>query len=412
MMADLVVETLRGLRANAFRFGLTASGVFWGTLMLVYLSASSDGYERHFARELEKIGQRIVVLFPGVVSRAHVGQRGSRRLEVKEEDVDRLAALPLVERVAPNTSLGPRLFRANRRTKLVWAYGASEQTGPTRNFAIAQGRGITRADVETNARVVLLGARAATRLFGRAPAVGRTVHVDGVPFTVIGVAAAKGAQLLFIGALDDEVALVPVSTAQQWFSHDRVLDQLVFAPRTREASWDALRRVRELVALRHDVQPDDDGALGAFNVQEPVQIVDALLLALRVFLTTASFVTLAVGAVGVTNVMLVMVGERTREFGLRKALGAPNRALFAQVLAETVAVTLAAGGLGAAVGATFVVLSRAAIDAGAVMQARPDLRVGTIVVVVVLLTATGVVAGLVPARRAARIDPAVALRTT
>jgi putative ABC transport system permease protein len=409
---DLLVETLRGLRANAFRFGLTASGVFWGTLMLTYLAASSDGYDRHFARELEKIGQRIVFLFPGVATKTHVGQRGSRRLEVKREDVDRLALLPLVERVAPNTFLGPRLFRANRRTKLVWTNGASEHTAPTRNFVVAAGRAITRSDVEDNARVVFLGARAATRLFGRGPAVGRTVHVDGVPFTVIGVSEPKGAQLLFMGALDDEVALVPVSTAQQWFSQHRILDQVVFAPRTREASWDALRRVRELLALRHHVKPDDRSALGAFNIQEPVRIVEALLLALRLFLTTASLVTLGVGAVGVTNVMLVMVGERTREFGLRKAIGAPNRALFAQVLAETIAITLVAGGVGGVFGALLVRFSQAMIERGTVMQAVPELNVGTVVMIVVLLAAIGLVAGFVPARRAARIDPAVALRTT
>ena len=409
---DLLVETLHGLRANAFRFGLTASGVFWGALMLTYLSASSDGYDRHFDRELQKIGQRIVFLFPGVATKAHVGQRGSRRLEVKRADVERLGALPLVERVAPNTFLGPRLFRASGKTKLVWTNGASEDTGPTRNFVVAAGRPISRTDVDESARVVFLGATAATRLFGHAPAVGRAVHVEGVPFTVIGVSEPKGAQLLFMGALDDEVALVPITTAQDWFSRDRVLDQVVFAPRTREASWEALHRVRELVALRHHVKPDDRAALGAFNIQEAVQLVEALLLALRLFLTTASLVTLAVGAVGVTNVMLVMVGERTREFGLRKAIGASNRALFAQVLAETVAVTLVAGGLGGLLGAVFVRLAKRAVQAGAVMQAAPELRVSTMVTTVLLLAAIGAVAGLVPARRASRIDPAVALRST
>ena len=204
-MFDLLHETLRGLRAQAFRFGLAALGMAWGTAMLTYLSASSDGYDRHFARELAKIGQRIVFLFPGTISKEKVGQRGARRLEVEREDVERLATLVTVERAAPNSWVGPRVVRAGRRTKLVWLHGASADTARVRNYTVALGRQLTPTDVADTARVVFLGASAASRLFGHAPAVGRIVHVDGVPFTVVGVAARKGEQLIYVGPDDDEV---------------------------------------------------------------------------------------------------------------------------------------------------------------------------------------------------------------
>lgn len=411
MLADLVVETVRGLRAQAFRFGLAALGMAWGVAMLTYLSAASDGYDRHFARELAKIGQRIVFLFPGTVTKATIGQRGARQLELEREDVERLAGLRLVERAAPNSWIGPRVVRAARRTKLVWLLGASADTARVRNYDLGAGRHLSATDVEQTARVVFLGARAAERLFGRAPALGRVVHIDGVPFTVVGVAARKGEQLIYVGPGDDEVAFVPITTAQQWFTHTRRVDQVVFAPRSRQESWEALASVRGLLALHERFRPDDDTALGAFNVQEVVQIVEALLVALRVFLTAASIVTLIAGAVGVTNIMLVMVAERTREFGLRKALGASNRALFVQVMAETLVLTSSAGGLGLLLGWLGVRASTSALSGRATaLQAVPVLSPATTAVVVVTLVVIGIAAGIVPARRATRIDAAVALR--
>ncbi len=410
-MRDMLADTVRGLRAQAFRFGLAGLGVVWGAAMLTYLSASSDGYDQHFARELAKVGQRIVFLFPGVVTKPDVAQRGARLLELERADVKRLAGLHAVESAAPNTWVGPRVVRSLRRTKLVWMHGASEDTTRIRNFAVAAGRSLSATDLVRHSRVVFLGARAAERLFGRAPAVGRTVHVDGVPLVVVGVAARKGEQLLFVGPRDDDVAFVPVTTAQAWFTHTREIDQAIFAPRTRELSWDALRRVRGLMALHHRFRPGDDTALGAFNVQEVIQIVEALLLALRAFLMAASVVTLVAGGVGVMNIMLVMVGERTREFGLQKALGASNAALFGQVLAESVALMTGAGAIGLAIGWLGIRGSAAVIAArGSSLEGVPVFAATTALGIVATLVIIGVAAGLVPARRAARIDPAIALR--
>ena len=151
--------------------------------------------------------------------------------------------------------------------------------------------------------------------------------------------------------------------------------------------------------------------MGAFNVQEVVQIIDGLLLGLRLFLSAASLVTLFVGSVGVMNIMLVMVSERTREIGLRKAIGAPGRAIFLQFLAETLAVTLAAGVVGVLLGWLAVGASAAAIGTGNMLQGPPLLRARTVLFVVVTLIGTGVAAGILPAIRATRIDPAVSLRS-
>jgi putative ABC transport system permease protein len=411
-MVELLLGTARSLRAHAFRFGLTSLGIVWGAAMLTYLSAASDGYDRHFERQLDKLGQRIVFLFPGVVTKQHVGQRGARPVELEREDVDRIAELHAIERAAPNLWLGPRVMRAGGRTKLVFTFGASEDTAPIRNFEAERGRLLSRRDVDLGLDVIVLGARAAERLFGRAPAVGRTVHVEGVPFEVVGIARAKGDQIIYMGPLDDEVALIPFTTARSRFTHSDVIDQMIFAPRTRAGSWDAVRLVRGLLGRHHGFDQDDDSAIGYFNIQEVVDIVHGLLLALRLFLSTASLITLAVGGVGVMNIMLVMVSERTREIGLRKAIGASNRAIFVEILVETLTVTVLAGLIGVAIGWFVVQLSASAIGTGQTMQAAPLLRPSRVVVVFTTLVGVGLATAVLPALRAMRIDPAVARRAT
>ena len=408
---DLLRESLRSLRAHALRFALTSLGIVWGMAMLTYLVASMDGYEQHFAAQVAKIGARIVFLFPGIVTKTQVGNRGARSVKLELKDVDRLPALLEVERAAPNVWVGPRVFRAARRTKLLYTYGVTEDTAVIRGFEVGAGRMISSEDVREAASVVFLGAKAAGRLLGRAPPLGRTVHIDGTPFRVIGVSKAKGEQLLYVGPADDEIALVPVTAAERWLTRSDTVNQVVFAPRTRAESWDALRQARGLLGLHHHFAADDESAMGAFNVQDIVRIIDTLLLGLRIFLSTASLITLFVGAVGVMNIMLVMVSERTREIGLRKAVGASNREVFLQFLTETLAVTVVAGLVGTAIGWLAVRGVAAAVGAGSILQGPPVLRPGAVATIFATLVGVGIVAGLLPARRATRTDPAIALRS-
>ncbi len=411
-MVDLFLATVRSVRAHAFRFGLTSLGIVWGAAMLTYLSASADGFDKHFEGQLDKLGQRIVYLFPGVATKQHIGQRGARPVELEREDIERIAGLDIVERAAPNLWLGPRVMRAAGATRLVFTFGASEDTALVRNFEVERGRLLSRRDVARARNTIVLGARAAARLFGAAPALGRTVHVEGIPFEIVGIARPKGDQILYMGPGDDEIALIPFTTARLWFTRIDVLDQVIFAPRTREGSWDAVRLVRALLGRHHGFRQDDDAAMGYFNIQEVVNIVRGLLLALRVFLNAASLITLAVGGVGVMNIMLAMVSERTREIGLRKAVGASNGAVFVEILAETLAITVLAGLLGIALGWIGVEVSARTIGTGQLMQSAPILRPSRVVIVFTALVAVGLATALLPALRAMRIDPAVALRAS
>jgi putative ABC transport system permease protein len=409
-LATLLREALRSARAHTLRFVLTGLGIVWGVAMLIFLLAAADGSEANFAAQLDEIGPQVIFFFPGKVTKAAVGQRDSRPVELELEDLDRLERLRGVERAAPHVPLGPRLMRAAGRSKLVWVYAVSADTAAIRGYRVHAGRPLRRADVDAGTRVVLLGATAARRLFGAADAIGRTVHVDGLPFTVVGVTAAKEEQIVYVGPADDEVAMIPITTAQRRFVRDDVLSQIVLKPRTREGSWDVTSDARALLGFRHGFRTGDRGAMGDFNVEEVRQIVAPLFLGLRFFLSAASLITLFVGAVGVMNIMLVVVTERTKEIGLRKAVGGSPRAIFAQFLAETLAICVASGAVGAALGALAVAAMARAVGAGSVMNAPPLLLPGRVVMVVATLIVVGIAAGVLPALRAARIDPAVSLR--
>ena len=408
--ASVAREVLRSLQAHALRFGLTALGIIWGVAMLTFLLAAADGYEANFETQLEEIGPRAIFLFPGSVTKQAVGQRGSRPVELELEDLERLERLEGIEHAAPHVPLGPRLMRAAGRSKLVWTYGVSADTPVIRNFRVQSGRPLHREEVEAGARVVLLGAKLARRIFGDAGAVGHVVHIDGLPFTVIGVTAPKDDQVIYIGPADDEVAMVPFTTAERRFLRDDVLTQVVLMPRSRDGSWAATQDARALLGFHHGFRTGDRGAMGDFNVEEIRQLVAPLYMGLRVFLTAASVVTLLVGAVGVMNIMLVVVTERTREIGLRKAIGAPPRAIFVQFLAETLTICVAAGLTGALLGWMAVAAFAQVVGTGSVMNAPPLLLPGRMVMVLTTLVGVGVAAGLLPALRAARVDPAVSLR--
>jgi putative ABC transport system permease protein len=408
---DFLLQTLAAVRAHALRFGLTSLGIAWGAFMLTYSLTTTEGMDRHFRDQLETAGPRVVYVFPGTIIKNRVGERGARPVELEAEDVARLPDFSVIDDAAPNLLLWNQLVRADRRTKLLTVFGVAPVTREIRNFEVAEGRFISGTDLARAARVAFLGSEAATRLFGERPALGRTIHIEGHPFEVCGVAVEKGQQLVGFGGRDDRGVLVPYTTVQRWLGRDDHLNQLVFRPVTRQRSGEGIARVRESVGLHHDFEPSLDTGLSFVNVQDVAQILDRLFSSLDFFLLAAAGITLAVGAVSVTNIMLVVVGERTREIGLRKAVGAPHGAIFRAFLAETALVCIVSGVLGALLGIGLAVAIAHGTPPDQRVISPPRFDLPRIATLVAILVATGIAAGLLPAWRAARIPPAEALRS-
>jgi putative ABC transport system permease protein len=408
---DLLLSTLQSLRAHALRFSLTSLGIVWGAFLLTFLTASMRGTEEHFTRELEEVGPKVVVLWPGSVLENRVGQRGARAVELEGEDVERLGALLAIENASPDLKIWSQIVRAGGRTKLFAVNAVGAEAGAIRNLEPAEGRFLTPLDVERSARVAYLGAVAAERLFGGATALGRRIQIESVSFEVVGVAKPKHDQMIGVNGWDDWIVFVPWTAAQRWLLRSDEVTQVTFAPVRREASREAIRQTREVLALHHDFSPDLDTALSYFDVHEILAIVFGLFTAFRVFLLSAGVVTLGVGAVGVMNIMLVVVGERTAEIGLRKAVGASDRAIFAHFLAEAAAVCGASGLAGALLGIGLTKLVAWLSPPESPLASPPLLDPFAVAVVVTTLVGVGVVAGVLPALRAARIPPAEALRS-
>jgi len=407
---ELVRDTLRSLRAHRLRFALTCLGVVWGAFMLTFLSASMRGVQEHFVGALEQLGPKIVYLFPGSVVDERVGDRDARPVEVEAADVRAIESMRSIEQTAPNVILDSRVVRAGRTTKLLSVQGVGHETAAIRSFETAAGRFISPLDVARAERVAFLGATAADRLFGDAPAVDRRIQIDSIGFRVIGVAELKGPQLIAVHGLDDLAVMIPYTTAQRWFTRSTTFEQVIYAPSTRDASVASIRDTRELIALRKRFDPEIETALYFFDIQEMLKVMAGVFVGLRFFLSAAGVVTLLVGAIGVMNIMLVVVSERANEIGLRKAIGASDREIFVQFLAESAGVSTLSGLLGAALGVALSLYLRAHLPPDGLLGSPAVLDPPAMLIFVSCLVVVGVVAGLAPALRAARIDPAETLR--
>ncbi len=410
MIRDVASSTVRTLRAHALRFGLTSLGIAWGTFMLSYLSATMVGINHHYQQQIINTGPKVIFVFPGTILKDRVGARGARAVKLENDDIAHIAGLDIVERASPNLWLGSRVMRSGRTTKLLWTFGVSAETIRIRNFEAETGRVITPTDTASRARVAFLGHRAKDRLYGAAPALGKTLHSDSIPFRVVGVARKKGAQLMNTNFLDDDHVLIPYTSAQRWFKRSEKHEVLLFDPKTPGQTWDAMDRVRSLLSLIHDFDADDKGAIDFASVQDAMQILELVMGGMRLFLVAAGLVTLLVGAVGVMNIMLVVVGERTKEIGLRKAIGASNRWIFLEFLTEALTMTTLAGVIGAFLGWLAITAAIAVAPKDGTFP-LPVFDGSTLAIITIALMAVGVVSAVVPAMRASRIDPAISLRS-
>ena len=408
-MRELLSEVLRSIGAHKLRFLLTSLGVTWGALMLTFLSAQIGTMNQHFRHELEEIGPKLVMMGRGVVPHARVGERMSRELDLEPQHVERIEALAVVEHASPSIELFNTVVRHGRRTKLLEVVGWDEDGALIRNIGLAEGRFLNRGDIAAARRVAVLGPEARRRLFGDAPALGETLALNGLRFRVIGVSDEKGTQLSNVGNPDDQLVIIPYTTAQRMFQQNDNVYELVLTATTREQSQAAIDAVRGLVSLHEHFDPSTDTSMWAMNYWETLKTLFGMFTALQLFFVIAGLVTLFVGAMGVMNMMLVVVGERTWEIGLRKALGARSRDVFLQFLLEAVIVSGAAGLLGTAGGIAALQLTKGAFARGGIsLTGWPDPL--TTVAITGSLVLVAIVAGVMPALRAARISPAEALR--
>jgi putative ABC transport system permease protein len=416
MLIEIILEAWIALKRNLTRSFLTMLGIVWGIATVTLLIAYGSSFRSILVHGFDAFGKSVVICWPQQTSEQPGGQRAGKKVVIEQADLDLVkATAPLVKHVCRETVNRPGISYGDRMVGTAAVRGVCPEYGEMRNEVPAEGRWIDAADELERRRVIFLGGRVKEQLFSGRPAIGETVEVGGVRFTVIGMMARK-IQLSNYFSSDDDSAWIPYSTAGDLWN-TRYAAVLVFEPIAPQFEKRAMAQVLAAVATRQNFSPTDPKALQMFGRDEFRPVIDALTIGLQVLLAFVGTLTLGIGGVGVMNIMLVSVDERIREIGLRRALGAKKSQIKLQFLAETLLIMILGGAIG--VGLSYLIAWAVGTlpmmgplfedDSG---QGDIHLRISMMTVILssAVLLLVGVASGLVPALRASKLDPVEALR--
>lgn len=411
---ELFRQVFESLLRNKLRTFLTMAGIAWGIASIVLIVAMGDGFKAGQRNNMRSLGENIVILFGGRTASQAGGQRAGRRIRLTYDDVKSIRQeCYLVERVVGEIS------STNRATSS-YNSGAFDTDGvepdfnQLRSVPIAEGRFLSDDDNQQGRRVAIIGVKVKKQLFGqRSDVVGQHIAINSLPFEVIGLLKDKNQNSSY-GSPDEQKIFIPYQTAvrdippKEPFYFDGLLDDIVYKPRSLEGFEETRKQVVKVLARNHRFDPIDESALGIWDTVENARQVDEIFESMTVFLSIVAMVTLSLGGVGVMNIMLVTVSERTREVGLRKALGATRHRILMDFFVEGCVLALVSGTAGWAIAFGL----SAALKNVPMPDAFPGLPVTltTTLISFSALALIAIVSSLLPAWRAASLTPVEALR--
>src|SRR5438270_840378 len=411
MFVDLLHEAYAAMRHNRRRTAMRMLGMAWGIATVVMLLAYGDGFGRACANIFANFGSKLVIVVPGRTAMQAGGQKAGVLVRFTQDDIETLTTnLPQITHITPE--VGKQVsVQYDTRVFTFPVSGNNPDVIAIRALKMDQGRFYNMEDQSQHARVAVIGSEAREKLFSGRNPLGEHIRLNGLSFEVVGVLSAKMQE-----GNDDinRVVYVPFTTMSDLKSI-HYLDTIWFTYQTPE--YESLEKsVRSIMATQHKFNQTDHQAVEVFNLMMQVHQFEIITLGLKILMGFIGTLTLGIGGVGLMNIMLVSVTQRTREIGVQKALGAPRRYILLQFLAEALTITFIGGVLGVVL-AYAVALSVGRLtlySAFAKNGEAGDIRIliapGTLIASTIILGAVGLISGMVPAFRAARLDPIESLR--
>lgn len=411
-MIDALQEILYTLRQNKLRTALTAFGVFWGIFMLILLLGAGRGMQNGVIDSFADNALDTIIIWSGSTSVAYQGQGLGRHIGYTDDDIEAIRHnIDDLRFVTGANSMGQGTVVFENKTGFFDVYGIDEKYFQIRDqVPIPSGRTVNFLDEAQTRKVAVIGTTVRDRLFGEnSNPVGSLIKVNNISLTVIGVFHDRNNN-----GRDSERLFVPYSTFTKTFGRGNQVHVIWARPAAGADGFAVEQNILSLLKKRHNVSPDDKRAVQSFNFAEPAKMVKGMFIAINAFIWFVGLGTLMAGIVGISNIMIITVKERTREIGIRKALGATPFSIVSTLLLESILVTSVAGYLGLVLGVGIIELMAFAMEAsGAKMDffQRPEVNFSVAVTALVLLVSVGAMAGFMPALRAAKIAPIEAMRS-
>jgi putative ABC transport system permease protein len=412
-------EILEALSSNWFRTLLTAFGVLWGIFILVILLAAGKGLENGVKQGFDGMATNSMFMWSQTASKQYKGLPKGRRYNFKISDVEAIKqSVPNLRFVSPRNQLGG--FRgANNvvkglKTGAYNVYGDYPEIISQQPMDITSGRFINYSDINNNRKVAIIGESVRTGLYDpEEEVIGSYIKINGVNFMVIGTYKKK-AQGGGNAEENQKEIYVPFTSFSQAFNRGDAVGWMAITAEDGASITNLKSQVFDVIKSRHSIHPEDDRAIGNFDLYEEYSKINGLFIALKFVAYFVGILVLLSGIIGISNIMLIVVKERTKEIGIRRALGATPREIRSQILLESIFLTIISGMAGivfASVILAVVNMVLDGMDTSEMMFANPSVNIGVVVTALVILIVSGLLAGLIPAQTAIRVKPVDALRT-
>ncbi|HEX7027604.1 MAG TPA: ABC transporter permease [Gammaproteobacteria bacterium] len=401
------------VKRHKLRTGLTAFGVFWGVFMLVVLLGAGKGMENGVKQSFDRMENLVFIWSSGKTTLPYAGLSKGREVRLNDDDIKAIMNnVDGVARVAPTNFMGGQNVEHLDNNDVLEVTGEYPVLIAMQPYDMVEGRFINELDIQERRKVAVIGSRVRQVLFepGQDP-VGRDIQINNVFFQVVGVFNSRrpGED----ADRDSERVMVPNTTLRYIFNQGDRVHRLIVMPQPGIRSEIVEQRVDKLLRERHKVHPQDPSGIGTFNMQQEYEKVQGLFSGIRLFSWVVAIGTIIAGAIAVGNIMLIVVKERTREIGIRKALGATPRSIVLMIVQESVVITAVSGYMGLVLGVALLeVVNRllSALGGGNRFFANPEISFEMASVAICVLIAAGLLAAWLPAAKAAAVDPILALQ--